>query len=117
MVKCYAFDVDETLWLSGGPIQVQAICDLVNDGHIVGLCGNFAAVTSHEGWHQWFSFIGPMLMSKAEFLLQLKQYVVCEEVIMVGNIFGVSGTSRDSEAAELAGVRFIKESDFAAGAR
>jgi len=37
--------------------------------------------------------------------------------VMVGNIKGVSGASDDEGAANLAGWRFIKESDFAAGAR
>jgi hypothetical protein len=36
---------------------------------------------------------------------------------MVGNIKGISGTSDDQGAAHLAGWRFIKESNFAAGAR
>jgi hypothetical protein len=36
---------------------------------------------------------------------------------MVGNIKGVSGASDDEGAANLAGWRFIKESDFAAGTR
>ena len=36
---------------------------------------------------------------------------------MVGNIKGVSGGSDDQGAANLAGWRFIKESDFAAGVR
>jgi hypothetical protein len=36
---------------------------------------------------------------------------------MVGNIKGVSGASDDQGAADLAGWRFIKESDFASGAR
>jgi hypothetical protein len=35
---------------------------------------------------------------------------------MVGNILGVSGASDDKGAAETAGWRFIKESEFAAGA-
>jgi hypothetical protein len=36
---------------------------------------------------------------------------------MVGNIVGVSGASDDQGAALLAGWRFIKESEFAAGKR
>jgi hypothetical protein len=34
---------------------------------------------------------------------------------MVGNIKGISGTSDDQGVANLAGWRFIKENDFAAG--
>lgn len=118
-MKLYAFDVDETLEVSGGPIGLAAIAELKSQGHILGLCGNFAAVTGKIEWRwdKYFSFLGPMGMTKAAFLSQLKDYVRCDEVVMVGNIFGISGQSRDSEAAQEAGVRFIKESDFAAGAR
>jgi hypothetical protein len=58
-----------------------------------------------------------MEMSKDVFLRQLKTYIRAEDYIMVGNILGVSGGSDDQGAASLAGWRFIKESDFAAGAR
>ena len=118
-MKLYAFDVDETLEVSGGPVAMESVAELRRQGHIVGLCGNFAVVTRTfpRDWHGLFSFIGPAGLTKADFLLQLKHYVPCDEVVMVGNVFGVSGSSRDSEAAELAGVRFIQESDFAAGER
>ncbi len=68
-------------------------------------------------WHRIFSFIGPMEMSKDTFLTKLKTYIRADEYIMVGNIKGVSGASDDEGAADLAGWRFIKESDFAAGTR
>ena len=35
MPKVYAFDVDETLDISNGPIPVQALKDLRDQGHIV----------------------------------------------------------------------------------
>ena len=56
-------------------------------------------------------------MSKEIFLKQLKTYIRADDYIMVGNIKGVSGASDDQGAADLAGWRFIKESDFAAGER
>ena len=56
-------------------------------------------------------------MSKDIFLNQLKTYIPADDYIMVGNIKGISGASDDEGAAHLAGWRFIKESDFAAGAR
>ena len=68
-------------------------------------------------WHRIFSFIGPMEMSKETFLIQLKTYIPADDYIMVGNIKGISGTSDDQGAADSAGWRFIKESNFAAGAR
>ena len=117
-MKIYAFDVDETLDISGGPIPLAALQALRSEGHCVGLCGNFAAVTLRvPRWHTFLSFIGPMGMTKADFLAQIKTYVPAEEVVMVGNIQGVTGSSADSEAAAEANVRFIVERDFAAGVR
>jgi hypothetical protein len=118
MMKIYAFDVDETLEVSEGPIPLEALKNLVNEGHIVGLCGNWAVVTNRvwKWWH-WASFIGPMGITKEDFLIQLKKYIPVEEVVMVGNILGVSGRSDDQGAAERAGVRFISEKDFAEGKR
>ena len=117
-MNIYAFDVDDTLDVSGGPISVVSLGGLKSQGHIVGLNGNWAAVVqSVPLWHSIFSFIGPMEMSKDTFLTQLKTYIQADEYIMVGNIKGVSGTSDDEGAADLAGWRFIKESDFSAGAR
>jgi hypothetical protein len=117
-MKIYAFDVDDTLEVSGGPITVVSVAELKSRGHIIGLNGNWAAVVQWvPQWHRIFSFIGPMEMSKDIFLNQLKTYIQAEDYIMVGNIKGVSGGSDDSGAAQLAGWRFIKESDFAEGAR
>jgi hypothetical protein len=117
-MKVYAFDIDETLEVNRGPVTLNSIVALKEEGHCVGLCGNYAVVTNYvAGWHSLFSFIGPMEMTKAAFLGQLKTYIPAEEVVMVGNIKGVSGTSDDKGAADLAGVRFIKESDFAEGSR
>jgi hypothetical protein len=117
-MKIYAFDVDDTLEVSGGPITIVSVGDLKSRGHIVGLNGNWAVVVqSLPLWHCIFSFIGPMEMSKDIFLKQLKTYIRADDYIMVGNIKGVSGGSDDNGAANLAGWRFIKESDFAEGAR
>ena len=114
----YAFDVDETLEVSRGPVSIVSVRSLKSDGHIVGLNGNWAVVVqSVPLWHRIFSFIGPMQMSKEIFLNQLKTYIRADDYVMVGNIKGVSGASDDEGAANLAGWRFIKESDFAAGAR
>jgi hypothetical protein len=117
-MKIYAFDVDDTLEVSRGPITIASIRDLRAQGHIVGLNGNWAvAVQTVTMWHRLFSFIGPMEMSKDTFLNQLKTHVRAEDYVMVGNIIGISGGSDDQGAANLAGWRFIKESDFAAGKR
>ena len=117
-MKIYAFDVDETLEISGGPIKMLELEELKAQGHIIGLCGNYAMVTLNiEDWHNYISFIGPMGMTKDGFLAQLKTYVSTDEVVMVGNILGVSGASDDKGAAEKAEVRFISEHDFASGKR
>jgi hypothetical protein len=111
-VKIYAFDVDETLELSAGPIPLSALSALATDGYIVGLCGNWALVV--QQWANWpivLSFLGPMLMTKAQFLGQLKAYIPADEYIMVGNV------GPDDGEATAAGWRFIAEVDFAAGAR
>jgi hypothetical protein len=117
-MNVYAFDVDDTLEVSGGPITLTSIGDLREQGHIVGLNGNWAVVVQTVSmWHHMFSFIGPMEMSKAAFLNQLKTHIPAKDYVMVGNILGVSGASDDQGAAHLAGWRFIKETEFAAGKR
>ena len=119
-MKIYAFDVDDTLEISRGPVKFNSIMALWKEGHIIGLCGNFAVVTMNvANWHRVFSFIGPASIpgDKAFFLSQLRIYVPADEYIFVGNILGVSGGSDDQGAADRAGWRFIKESDFAEGAR
>jgi hypothetical protein len=117
-MKIYAFDVDDTLEVSGGPISIASVSSLKPQGHIVGLNRNWAVVVQTVPlWHRIFSFVGPMEMSKDTFLNQLKTYIPAEDYIMVGSTKGVSGGSDDEGAANLAGWRFIKESDFAAGVR
>ena len=56
----YAFDVDETLEVSKGPVKLFDLVKLREHGHIVGLCGNWAMVTLHcPDWHHICSFVGP----------------------------------------------------------
>jgi hypothetical protein len=117
-MKIYAFDVDDTLEVSGGPVSIASIGRLRAEGHIVGLNGNWAMVVqSIPTWHHIFSFIGPMEMSKQAFLNQIQTYIRADDYIMVGNVIGVSGASDDQGAAMIAGWRFIQESQFAAGQR
>jgi len=110
--------LDDTLEVSGGPVSIESVRSLKSEGHIVGLNGNWTVVVrSPPQWHCIFSFIGPMEMSKDTFLNQLGTYIPADDYVMVRNIKGVSGASDDEGAANLAGWRFVKESDFAAGAR
>lgn len=127
-MKVYAFDVDETLEVSAGPILLQSLMDLRIEGHIVGLCGNLNAfMTRANGWQHLISFTlnfdtTPYLGGLIPKDIWLKcfrdtAFPNAEEYILVGNIMGVSGASDDMGAAERAGWRFIKETDFANGVR
>ena len=114
----YAFDVDDTLEVSAGPVRMTDLVALHAAGHIVGLCGNWAMVTMHyPEWHRVCSFVGPCGIEKEEFLRQLRQYVPARDYVLVGNVLGVSGASDDQGAAARAGWRFIQERDFADGMR
>ena len=117
----YAFDVDDTLEIAEGPVKLQDLMDLRNQGHIVGLCGNWHSfVKIVPKWQEYVSFIGqPFIgaVSKEAWLCDLWERIDADEYVMVGNIPGVSGPSDDIGAAARAGWRFIKESDFAEGAR
>ncbi|HEX3595300.1 MAG TPA: HAD family hydrolase [Polyangiaceae bacterium] len=115
----YAFDVDHTLDVSGGPVTTALLRALREEGHIVGLCGNWAVfVRAVPDWHRVVSFLGPFSVTKAQFLVQLRKYVPASDFVMVGNdpLTGV-GVSEDRAAANEAGWRFVVEADFAAGVR
>jgi hypothetical protein len=114
----YAFDVDDTLEVSNGPVRLDDLIELREHGHIVGLCGNWAMVTQHcPGWHHICSFVGPCGIEKDAFLRQLREHIPGHDYVLVGNILGTSGASDDRGAAGRAGWRFIKESEFASGER
>lgn len=138
-MKVYAFDVDETLEISNGPVSLQSMMELRVEGHIVGICGNWGGfVRSVKGWQHVVSFVncapplfveqmnkglGLVRMDKAWFLQELQKYIPADEYVMVGNVYGAKNSlgftcgSQDSEAAQIAGWRFIKEDDFAKGVR
>ena len=114
MANVYAFDVDETLEISAGPVTIQMMLDLRNNGHIVGLCGNWALFCHRvRDWQEVVSFMNNGGTDKETHLRQLKMYVPADDFILVGNVLGVSGASDDQGAAQRAGWRFIRESDFA----
>jgi hypothetical protein len=117
-MNLYAFDVDDTLEISNGPVRLADLRALRDSGHIVGLCGNWGLVTSNvPDWHKRVSFIGPMSGSKTDFLIELRTYVRAESYIMVGNDPRIFGASDDATASREAGFRFIREVEFAKGAR
>ncbi len=121
----YAFDVDHTLWVSGGPIRLPDLVVLRQAGNCLGLCGNFGALTTRlPDWYLLFSFIGPMAMTKSDFLKQIRTYVRASDYIIVGNegdgvATDQSGViiSKDKLAADEAGWRFISEVAFSLGSR
>jgi len=128
-VKLYLFDYDMTLNLPSrvgpGPVDIQDVIYLKNQGNAVGLMGDWQAlVKNYPDWWKVFCMIapiekmGPIAPAKAEDMGTLKRFFPADwEIIMVGNRPGVHPGSNDSGAAALAGVRFISETDFANGKR
>lgn len=111
----FAFDVDETLDISSGPINHNVIKILYDLGYVVGICGNWSHyVRSVPDWHKRVSFIGQFYgyTSKEVYLSQLKSAIVADEYIMIGNDPAHYGNSNDIEAAKLAGWTFIREDQF-----
>ena len=119
----YAFDVDETLEVSGGPIELNDLVELAICGaHINGICGNWAILcASWPKWYKRISFLGPAHdgFTKPEFLGQIKRYVSADDYVLVGNDHSkrAFASPDDKRAADEAGWRFISEADFAKGAR
>ena len=120
----YAFDVDETLEVSNGPVTLQMLTDLRDAEHVVGICGNWAAFCHRvHGWQHVVSFINAGTPNKETHLQQLKLYIPADDFVMVGNVHGEKNSlgyvcgSDDFGAAHRVGWRFIKEDDFANGAR
>ena len=117
-MNIYAFDVDHTLDCSGGPVPCAALLQLRRDGHIVGICGNFAvAFARAPELVKVCNFFGQMEMSKAAFLRQISTYVQADKYVMVGNDRRYFGESMDVEAAREAGWDFIREYDFASACK
>lgn len=122
-MKVYAFDVDECLEISRGPVTLKMLEELREQGYIVGICGNMHVFCSVPDWHRRVSFLGQGYLQKHMFLHGLKANIKADDYVMVGNIpgelnsLGVVTNSNDKAEAEHVGWRFIKEDDFAAGAR
>lgn len=125
-VICYAFDVDETLEISHGPVKLEAMQELRRWGHIVGICGNMHVFCSLPDWHERVSFLGQGFLPKEAFLHGLKINIRADDFVMVGNVgpdcakasgLPQSGSSADWTAATKAGWRFLTEKEFAEGKR
>jgi len=116
-MNLYLFDVDETLEISGGPIKIQQLINLKKEGHIIGLCGNWAVFVNRVGgWHHLISLFGPQgWPRKHMFMIVCRQVIPADRYIMVGNVNPSNAPYSDKEEAELAGWEFIEERDFKAG--
>ena len=109
-MRLYAFDVDDTLEISNGPVRLADMQALRNPG------GNWGFFTrSVPNWYNHVSFIGPMRLTKTDYLIELRTYVFAESYVMVGNDPRIFGASDDATAAREAGFRFIREFEFANG--
>lgn len=133
-MKVYAFDVDETLEISNGPVLLSAMDELREQGHIVGICGNWGLyVQAVPDWHRRISFLNcsaaflgdgtKVAGDKGSWLKHFASFVKADEYVMVGNregrinSLGFMCASKDEEAAVKARWRFILEDDFAVGVR
>ena len=116
MVTVYMFDVDETLSISGGPITPEQLLSLRKQGHIIGMCGNFALVTHNvKGWHYIFSHFNLYPGRKHQYLIEFKKWVPADRYVMIGNKDPSGGIYSDDMEAKLAGWEFVAESDFKEG--
>ena len=114
----FAFDVDHTLEISDGPVPLAALAALREQGHVVGLCGNWGFVVQRvTDWPRLVSFLGPIACTKVDQLTELKRHVPADDYVMVGNDPAVFGNSPDREVAATAGWRFLREVEFVAGVR
>ena len=133
-MKIWCFDCDETLWCSYGPVTRVMLEELRDQGHAIGIVGNWARfVQCVPDWHKLISFFslapvvqladGSIVGDKAWWMSTFRQYVPHEEMVMVGNQFGRTNSlgvvcgSNCSEQAARANIKFILEDDFAAGMR
>lgn len=127
-MRVYAFDVDHTLEVSNGPVTLQSLVALRNEGHVVGLCGNwgvfFNAVPNWYNLIQFFNY-GQV---KNVFLHELKTRFIpgAEDYVMVGNIglidertFHISATGGSDDMSQALGAnwRFLTEKQFSLGQR
>ena len=113
----YMFDVDETLEVSYGPVTLGQLMRLRNQGHIIGLCGNWGLfVNVVKNWHILISVLGAWPgMRKHEFLTHVKVLIPADRYIMIGNVNPSNAPYSDRDEALIAGWEFIEEKDFKDG--
>jgi hypothetical protein len=130
----WMFDCDDTLAIQGapfpGPVILNDIMTLRNEGCITGICGNYVvAMKFFPDWYKFFSMYGPTKLlspkpAEAQYkhlqLIDIRDDIVAARYVMVGNKRGAPGvrpTSQDNIQAKLAGWEFLSETEFARGKR
>jgi len=115
-VNLYLFDVDHTLEFAGGPVKLEQLARLKNQGHTIGICGNWAPFCLVvENWHQLVSVMN-VGVPKDVFMRELKHWLArYDHFVMVGNDGDGVTISADRAAAEKAGWEFVLERDFKEG--
>ena len=114
-MNIYAFDVDNTLSIASGPVGLERLIEFKAQGHVVGICGNWIVFASKvPGWHSLVSFIGPFGERKSQMLHIIKEYIVADRYIMVGNRQPWKEYISDEGEALQAGWEFFEANEFAA---
>lgn len=113
MMKVYAFDVDETLESSGGPISTSELKRLRDAGHIVGIIGNtFGYINKVIDWHKTITFFNITYTFKHVQLIYIKQKIKAQEYIFIGNTTPSNSPYSDRTEAEQAQWTFIDANDY-----
>ena len=108
----FLFDVDHTLEISSGPISLRQLQVLRDQGHIIGICGNWGFFTQQVSrWQDLVSILGPIGCAKHVMLQELSREIGgLNAYVLVGN--NEPGRSEDGWSAAEAGWRFVKEDAF-----
>ena len=119
-MKIYAFDVDDTMEMSGGPVTISMVENEYRAGNLIGLLGNW--MLAIQSWSDWWIAISFLYFQgdspsgeKDYWMWVIKRAVIAQEYVMVGNGPGLG--YNDKAASERGGFRFISENDFARGER
>lgn len=127
--RVYGVDVDDTLAIGPhpGPVRIEDLEHLMNQGNIIGIIGNHRIVFAYwDRWWRTIAFFGGFppptktaFMQEIKYSIQLGNPYI-KDFCMIGNAAGnpnVSFQSNDDGYARLAGWRFIPEISFSQGVR
>jgi hypothetical protein len=128
-LKVFAFDVDDTLSISNGPIPLEHLLELKAKGEAVGLCGNLHCFMERvPDWPRYISFtmnfdtlytLGGLLPKEYWLRTFLVSCRNAEAYYFIGNELGITGASDDKGSCERAGPpwKFIREDEWMSGVR